>query len=218
MTIPRGQRVALVGPSGSGKTTIVQLALRLYDPQQGQVRMAGIDLRRFTGLQLRKRFGVVPQDPFIFRATARDNVRVACPEASDAAIERACELANAWEFVQRLPGGLDSLIGEGGASLSGGQRQRLALARAFLAEPQLFVLDEATSALDTLSEKLIEDALRKNLGGRTAIVVAHRLATVKYCDRILVLDHGRIVQDGSYDELARSGLFRDLLHGQQVQP
>jgi ABC-type multidrug transport system fused ATPase/permease subunit len=216
LTIPYGQSVALVGPSGSGKTTIAQLALRLYDPQKGQVLIGGTDARRFTGSQLRRHFGVVPQDPFIFRATARDNVRVARPDASDAAIQSACELANAWEFIECLPGGLDAPIGEGGASLSGGQRQRLALARAFLAEPQLFVLDEATSALDSLSEKLIEDALRKNLRGRTAIVIAHRLATVKHCDRIIVLDEGRVVQDGSYDELAGSGLFRDLLRSQRV--
>jgi ABC-type multidrug transport system fused ATPase/permease subunit len=216
LTIPYGQRIAFVGPSGSGKTTLAQLVLRLYDPQHGEVRIGGTDARRFAGAELRKQFGVVPQDAFIFRATVRDNVRVGCPDASDASIQRACEMANAWEFVSRLPGLLDASIGEGGSSLSGGQRQRLAIARALLADPQLFVFDEATSALDTLSEKLIGEVLSNNLGARTAIFIAHRLATVKSCDRILVLDEGCIVQDGSYDELVRGGLFRDLVLGQQL--
>jgi ABC-type multidrug transport system fused ATPase/permease subunit len=216
LTIPYGQRIAFVGPSGSGKTTLGQLVMRLYDPQRGEVRIGGTDVRRFAGSELRKHFGVVPQEAFIFRATVRDNVRVACPDASDADIQRACEMANAWEFVCRLPGLLDAPIGEGGSSLSGGQRQRLAIARALLADPQLFVFDEATSSLDTLSEKLIGDVLNKNLGARTAIFIAHRLATVKSCDRILVLDGGCIVQDGSYNDLVRGGLFRDLVLGQQL--
>jgi ABC-type multidrug transport system fused ATPase/permease subunit len=216
LTIPYGQRVAFVGPSGSGKTTVAQLALRLYDPQNGEVRIGGIDARRFTAAELRRNFGIVPQDPFIFRSTVRDNVRVACPDATDGAIERACRLANAWEFVERLPGRLDARVGEGGSSLSGGQRQRLAIARALLAEPQIFIFDEATSALDTLSEKLIQETLENSLGGRTAIFVAHRLATVKNCDRILVLERGRVVQDGSFDGLAGTGLFEELVRGQRL--
>ncbi|HZU84953.1 MAG TPA: ABC transporter ATP-binding protein [Polyangiaceae bacterium] len=218
LTVPYGQRVALVGPSGAGKTTIAQLALRLYDPGQGVVRIGGIDVRRFTGAELRKHIGVVPQDPFIFRATVRDNVRVSRPEAPDAAIRRACELANAWEFVAELPGRLDARLGEGGSSLSGGQRQRLAIARALLADPDIFIFDEATSALDTVSEKLIQDALDKCLGGRTAVFIAHRLATVRNCDRILVVDAGRVVQDGTYDELIeRGGLFGALVRGQTLR-
>ena len=218
LAIPYGQKLAFVGPSGAGKTTIAQLALRLYDPSLGEVRIGGIDVRQFRGAELRKRIGVVPQDPFIFRASIRDNVRVARPEASDTAIRRACEMANAWEFVRGLPGQLEARVGEGGSTLSGGQRQRLAIARALLAEPDFFIFDEATSALDTVSEKLIQDALEKNLAGRTAIFIAHRLATVKTCDRIVVLDGGRIVQDGTYDELiARSGLFGDLVRGQQLR-
>ena len=145
LTIPRGQRLALVGPSGAGKSTLAQLLLRLYDPQTGTVRLGGVDLRYFEAGDLRKQFGVVPQDPFIFRTTMRDNVRVARPDASDDAIRRACELANAWEFIARLPGGLDARVGEGGSSLSGGQRQRLAIARALLSEPQCFIFDEATA-------------------------------------------------------------------------
>ena len=218
LTIPRGQRLALVGPSGAGKSTLAQLLLRLYDPQAGAVRLGGVDLRKFEAADLRKQFGVVPQDPFIFRTTMRDNVRVARPEASDAAIRRACELSNAWEFIARLPGGLDARVGEGGSSLSGGQRQRLAIARALLSEPQCFIFDEATSALDTLSEQLIQEALDRNLGGRTVIFIAHRLATVKNCDRILVIADGRIAQDGTYAHLAgQPGLFQDLVRGQSLR-
>ena len=218
LTIPRGQRLALVGPSGAGKSTLAQLLLRLYDPQSGHVRFGGIDLRKFTSSDLRKQFGVVPQDPFIFRTSVRDNVRVARPDATDAVIRRACELANAWEFIAKLPGGLDARVGEGGSSLSGGQRQRLAIARALLTEPECFIFDEATSALDTLSEQLIQEALEKNLGGRTVIFIAHRLATVKNCDRILVIADGRVTQDGTYAELvAQPGLFQELVHGQSLR-
>ena len=218
LTIPRGQRIALVGPSGAGKSTLAQLVLRLYDPQSGQVRLGGIDLRKFEASDLRKAFGVVPQDPFIFRTTMRDNVRVARPDATDAAIQRACELANAWEFIARLPGGLSARVGEGGSSISGGQRQRLAIARALLAEPECFIFDEATSALDTLSEQLIQEALEKNLGGRTVIFIAHRLATVKNCDRILVISEGKVLQDGSYQSLvSQPGLFQEMVHGQSLR-
>jgi ABC-type multidrug transport system fused ATPase/permease subunit len=218
LAIPRGQRLALVGPSGAGKSTLAQLLLRLYDPQSGVVRLGGIDLRQFEANGLRKEFGVVPQDPFIFRTTMRDNVRVARPDATDGAIRRACELANAWEFIAKLPGGLDARVGEGGSSLSGGQRQRLAIARALLAEPECFIFDEATSALDTLSEQLIQEALEKNLGGRTVIFIAHRLATVKNCDRILVIADGRVAQDGTYAQLVtQPGMFQDLVHGQSLR-
>ena len=218
LVIPYGQKIAFVGPSGAGKSTIAQLALRLYDPLRGQVRMGGVDVRDLRAAELRKRIGVVPQDPFIFRSSVRDNVRVARPEASDAAIRRACELANAWGSSKSLQGQLDARVGEGGSSLSGGQRQRLAIARALLADPDVFIFDEATSALDTMSERLIQDAIEKNLGGRTAIFIAHRLATVKNCDRIVVVDGGRIVQDGTYGELiASGGLFGELVRGQQLR-
>ncbi|HSI07032.1 MAG: ABC transporter ATP-binding protein [Rariglobus sp.] len=218
LAIPYGQRIAIVGPSGAGKSTLLQLLLRLYDPASGTVSIAGTDVRRMAGRDLRRLFGVVPQDTFIFRSTLRDNLRLARPDATDEEIRRACEQANAWEFIERLPEGLSTPVGEGGSSLSGGQRQRIAIARVFLAAPPYFVFDEATSALDTLSEQLIQEAIEKNLTGRTALFVAHRLSTVKNCDRILVMESGAVVQDGSYDELlAQPGLFRELVHGQQLR-
>ena len=217
LRIPYGQKVAVVGPSGAGKSTLVQLLLRLYDPQEGVVAVDGVDLRRLPGRELRRRFGVVPQDPFLFRTTLRDNLRVARPEATDAELQRACEQANAWEFIARLPGGLSTPVGEGGTTLSGGQRQRLAIARVLLADPAFLIFDEATSALDTLSERLIQQAIERSLGGRTGIFIAHRLATVQHCDRILVMRDGRIEQDGSYAELAAiPGLFRELVEGQRL--
>jgi ABC-type multidrug transport system fused ATPase/permease subunit len=218
LSIAPGERVAFVGPSGAGKTTITQLLLRLYDPQAGAVRIGGVDIRSVASASLRRHFGVVPQDPFIFNTTLRDNLRVARPDATDEAIRRACEKANAWEFIAALPGGLDARVGEGGSMLSGGQRQRLAIARALLAEPECFIFDEATSALDTLSEQLISQALEHNLGDRSAIFIAHRLSTVKHCHRIFVLENGALVQAGTYDELvAAGGLFQDLVRGQQLR-
>ncbi len=216
--IPYGQSVALVGPSGSGKSTIAQLLLRLYDPNRGEVLFGGQNIRHSAGSEIRRRFGVVPQDPFIFRTTIRQNLRVAEPEADDDAIEMACRLANAWEFIEKLPDRLDTRVGEGGSNLSGGQRQRLAIARALLANPPAFLFDEATSALDTLSEQLIQETMRRVCAGRSAIIIAHRLATVRDCHRILVVNKGRLEQDGSYEELiARPGLFRELVQGQQLK-
>ncbi|HTL51662.1 MAG TPA: ABC transporter ATP-binding protein [Planctomycetota bacterium] len=218
LTIPYGQRVAIVGPSGAGKSTIIQLLMRLYDPGVGRITIDGVDLRRFAGPNLRRKIGVVPQDPFIFRTNIRENVRVANPEADLPTIRKACELANAWEFIEKLPEGLSTPVGEGGSTLSGGQRQRLAIARVLLANPSFLIFDEATSALDTVSEQLIQSALEKNLVGRTAIFIAHRLATVKNCDRILVLRDGQLVQDGPYSELiAKPGPFRTLVESQQLR-
>ncbi|MDD5349703.1 MAG: ABC transporter ATP-binding protein [Chthoniobacteraceae bacterium] len=217
LRIPYGQHVALVGPSGSGKTTLVQLLLRLYDPNGGSVRLGGTDLRRFSGTKLRRCFGVVPQDPYFFQTTLRENLCVALPDADDAAIRRACEEANAWEFIETMPAGLDTPVGERGSTLSGGQRQRLAIARAVLNAPPFFVFDEATSALDTMSERLIQDSLNRVTKGRTAVFIAHRLATVRTCDRILVLSGGRIVQDGSFAELSeREGLFKQMLESSEL--
>ena len=217
LTIPYGQTIAFVGPSGAGKSTISQLMLRLYDPQSGRITLGGVDLLHVRGNELRRRFGVVPQDPFIFRTSIRDNIAVARPDADEAAIRLACEQANAWEFISRQPKGLDTPVGEGGSTLSGGQRQRLAIARVLLASPPFFIFDEATSALDTISEDLIQQALNRNLGGRTAIFIAHRLATVKKVDRIVVLRNGMIEQDGTYDALVKQpGLFRELVEGQQL--
>jgi ABC-type multidrug transport system fused ATPase/permease subunit len=218
LTIPYGQRVALVGPSGAGKSTITQLLLRLYDPDQGAILIGGLNIRHCQGGELRRRFGVVPQDPFIFRTSIRHNLCVANPEAKDADVRRACERANAWEFISRLPDGLETPVGEGGSTISGGQRQRLAIARALLAQPDFFIFDEATSALDTVSEKLVQEAMENAVAGRTALIIAHRLATVKNCDRILVIDDGQIVQDGKYDDLVgRPGLFKDLVQGQALK-
>jgi ABC-type multidrug transport system fused ATPase/permease subunit len=218
LSIPYGQRVALVGPSGAGKSTITQLLLRLYDPDEGAVLIGGLNIRHCRGPDLRQRFGVVPQDPFIFRASIRENLRVSDSDADDAAIRHACELANAWEFIGKLPEGLDTPVGEGGCTLSGGQRQRLAIARALLGNPDFLIFDEATSALDTVSEGLVRDALARSLNGRTTLIIAHRLATVKDCERILVIDGGKIVQDGSYDALvSQTGVFRDLVQGQVLR-
>ena len=215
--IPYGQSVALVGPSGSGKSTIAQLMLRLYDPNEGSIHFGGQDIRQCEGAEVRKRYGVVPQDPFIFKTTIRKNIQVAKPDATDAEIESACRRANAWEFIQKLAEGLDTRVGEGGSNLSGGQRQRLAIARAILSNPPVFLFDEATSALDTISEQLIQDTLKQVCAGRTSIIIAHRLSTVRDCQRILVLRNGQIQQDGSYDSLVTiPGLFRELVEGQQL--
>jgi subfamily B ATP-binding cassette protein MsbA len=218
LTIPYGQRVALVGPSGAGKSTITQLLLRLYDPDQGAVLIGGLNLRHCRGPELRHRFGVVPQDPFIFRTTLRENLCVARTDASEVEIRNACERASAWEFISKLPHGLETRVGESGSTLSGGQRQRLAIARALLANPDFFIFDEATSALDSVSEHLVQQAVENAVSGRTALIIAHRLSTVKNCDRILVAAGGRIMQDGSYDRLASEpGIFRELVHGQVLK-
>ena len=215
--IPYGQSVALVGPSGSGKSTIAQLMLRLYDPNEGVIHFGGQDISQCEGSEVRKRFGVVPQDPFIFKTTIRKNLQVAKPDATDEEIEFACRQANAWEFISKHAEGIDTRVGEGGSNLSGGQRQRLAIARAILADPPVFLFDEATSALDTLSEQLIQDTLKRVCNGRTSIIIAHRLATVRDCQRILVIRNGRILQDGSYETLIGTpGLFRELVEGQQL--
>ena len=218
LTIPFGQRVAFVGPSGSGKSTLAKLLLRLYDPEGGEVRLGGVDLRRCRASEVRQKFGVVPQDPYLFATTVRENLQVTRPNATDEEMRHACEMANAWEFVSRLPQGLDTLIGESGARLSGGQKQRLAIARALLNDPRYLVFDEATSALDTVSERLVQDALGKILadGQRTAVFIAHRLSTIKNCDRILVIDNGRVVQDGTFEYLKHAeGLFRRMVESDQ---
>ena len=212
LTIPYGQRIALVGPSGSGKSTMTQLLLRFYDPDEGTISLHGRDLKNFRSRDLRRLFGVVPQEPYLFSTTLRDNLRLIRTDAADADIIHACKMANAWEFIEKLPKGLDTIVGESGSTLSGGQRQRLAVARALLPDPPFFIFDEATSALDTLSEKLIQESLDRILVGKTAIFIAHRLSTVATCDRILVLQDGNIVQDGTYAQLsAQPGLFRTMV-------
>jgi ABC-type multidrug transport system fused ATPase/permease subunit len=211
VTIPPGQSVALVGPSGGGKTTFINLLLRFYDPDSGVIRLGEHDIRDLPVAGYRSQFGVVLQDPFLFNDTIFNNLTAVKPEATEAEVRRALELAQAWEFVAGLKGGWDFEVGEGGGNLSGGQRQRIAIARCFLTDPRVMILDEATSALDNQSELLVQQALRTMMQGRTVIIIAHRLSTVRHVDRILVLQEGCIVQDGSYEALsATPGLFRDL--------
>jgi ABC-type multidrug transport system fused ATPase/permease subunit len=214
-SIPYGQRVALVGPSGAGKSTVAALLLRLYDPNEGAILLDGHDLRNLQPRTIRRKFGIVPQEAFLFQATVRENVRVAKPDATDEDIIEALRRAAALDFVNELPQQLDTFIGEGGANLSGGQRQRMAIARALLVNPPIFIFDEATSALDNVSEHAIQETMKTMFTGRTAIIVAHRLSTIRFVDRILVFDSGRIVQDGSFRELStRPGLFLNLLESQ----
>jgi ATP-binding cassette subfamily B protein len=205
LRVSQGERVALVGPSGAGKTTVLALLLRFYDPQAGTVRIGGTDLREFEPQALRRLIAVVPQDPVIFAASVLDNVRYGRPEASREEAERACERAFATEFIQRLPQGMDTRLGERGVTLSGGQRQRLSIARALLADRPILLLDEATSSLDAASERMVQQALEALERGRTTLVIAHRLATVQHADRIVVMDRGGIVAQGSHAELMRSG-------------
>jgi ATP-binding cassette subfamily B protein len=211
LRIAAGERVALVGPSGAGKTTVFALLLRFYDPQAGAIRVDGVELREMDPRALRALMAVVPQDPVIFAASVFDNVRYGRPDASRAEVERACAEAFAAEFIARLPQGYDTLLGERGVTLSGGQRQRLSIARALLADRPLLLLDEATSSLDAESERMVQQALERLERGRTTLVIAHRLATVQHADRIVVIDRGALVAQGTHAELMRQGgLYANL--------
>jgi len=200
-----GERVAIVGPSGAGKSTVFHLLLRFYDPAAGAVTFDGVRTDAADPHALRSRIALVPQDVAIFAASIADNIRFGRPDASDDEVKRAAELAAASEFINKLPQTFDTMIGERGITLSGGQRQRIAIARAILRAAPLLLLDEATSSLDAESETLVQAALERLMEGRTTIVIAHRLATVQSCDRILVLDQGRIVEEGTHDRLAAAG-------------
>jgi ATP-binding cassette subfamily B protein len=203
LDVRASEKVALVGPSGAGKTTVFQLLLRFYDPQAGDVRIDGVELRTADPRDVRRQLALVQQDPVIFATTVLENVRYGRPDATDAEVKAACDAAYATEFIERMPDRYDALLGERGVRVSGGQRQRLAIARAILADRPILLLDEATSALDAESERIVQRALERLMAGRTVLMIAHRLATVRHADRIAVMERGRIVAMGTHDALVR---------------
>jgi ATP-binding cassette subfamily B protein len=205
LKVASGETIAIVGPSGAGKSTVFQLLLRYYDPQSGLITLDGVATAQMDLQTLRGRIGIVPQDAVIFSSSALDNIRYGRPEASDDEVKAAAQAAFAHEFITALPEGYDTFLGERGVRLSGGQRQRIAIARAMLKNPPLLLLDEATSALDAESERMVQAALESAMRGRTTLVIAHRLATVQQADRILVLDPGRVVEEGRHAELVKQG-------------
>ena len=211
LEIAPGETVALVGPSGAGKTTMIQLIQRFWDPETGRVTIDGYDLREMARVDFRQAVALVPQDPVVFAASARDNIRFGRPDASDAEVEEAARAAHAYDFLAALPEGLDTYVGERGVMLSGGQKQRIAIARAILRDAPILLLDEATSALDAASERAVQAAVDQLARTRTTVIVAHRLATVKKADRIVVFEEGRIVAQGTHDSLvAAGGLYAEL--------
>jgi ATP-binding cassette subfamily B protein len=211
LDVPAGTTVALVGHTGAGKSTIAKLLARFYDPTEGRIAVDGIDLRELTQSSLRHQLGIVPQEGFLFAGTVRENIAFGRPGATDEQIHAAAEAVGADEFVARLEDAWDTQLQERGTRLSLGQRQLVAFARALLADPRILILDEATSSVDIGTERRIERALRELLAGRTAFVIAHRLSTIRDADVIVVLEHGRVVEQGTHDELiARRGLYTSL--------
>lgn len=217
--IAPGERVGLVGHSGSGKTSLIKLIQRLYDVSGGRIMIDGQDIARVQQASLRAQIAIVQQEPLLFHRSLADNIAYARPGASRAEIEEAARQANAHEFIAALPQGYDTLVGERGVKLSGGERQRVAIARAFLADAPILIFDEATSSLDSESEVLIQQAMERLMRGRTTLVVAHRLSTVRALDRLLVLEHGRVVEEGTHDALVRrdNGLYRRLFERQALE-
>jgi len=210
--IKNNESVGLVGVSGSGKSTFTKLAMRLYDISEGAVKLYGRNIREYNIHDMRKCFGVVPQNPFMFQCSILENIRIACPKASNIEVIKAMEMAHVHEFVNELPQGWNTIIGDGGLNLSGGQKQRIAIARAILGNPDILIFDEATSALDNVSEKLIQKSMEELMKTHTVIIVAHRLTTIRNVDRILVFKDGDIVEEGKFDELAaKDGAFKELL-------
>ena len=211
LAVEPGEAVALVGPSGAGKSTVFQLLLRFYAAQEGEISFDGVDIADLDPTELRRHIAIVAQDPVIFSGSLADNIRYGRPEASDEDVRRAADAAAATEFIARLPDGLNTRVGERGVTLSGGQRQRIAIARANLRDAPLLLLDEATSALDAENERLVQQGFANLMTGRTTIVIAHRLATIQRLKRIVVMDQGRVVGEGSHAELvARGGLYARL--------
>ena len=214
-TINAGERVALVGPSGAGKTTITYLLPRFYDPTEGRIVLDGHDLRDLTQQSLRAQIGVVTQDTFLFHTSVRENLRYARPDATDEEMFAAARSANIHDFLAELPDGYQTIVGERGFRLSGGEKQRLAMARALLKNPRILILDEATSHLDATSEHLIQQALQVLLQGRTSVIIAHRLSTILNADKIVVLDHGRVMEVGSHLDLVDNGGLYSVLFERQ---
>ncbi|TAK46323.1 MAG: ATP-binding cassette domain-containing protein [Saprospiraceae bacterium] len=210
--VAAGQKVALVGPSGAGKSTIVQLLLKFYTMNSGEIRVDGININDMNTTAYRQNIAIVPQEVLLFGGTIRENILYGKPGASDEELQQAAIKANAWDFIQSFPEGLETVVGERGIKLSGGQRQRVAIARAILKNPSILLLDEATSSLDAESERVVQDALDKLMEGRTSIIIAHRLATVRNVDCIYVIDNGRIVESGTHDELSQleDGIYKSL--------
>ncbi|MEZ4416977.1 MAG: ABC transporter ATP-binding protein [Gemmatimonadota bacterium] len=215
-TVPKGSVVALVGPSGAGKSTVIDLLGRFYEVGEGRIRIDGTDLRDFTVRSLRRQLGIVSQETVLFHDTVRANIAYGLENVDEAALEQAARAAHAHEFIQQLPDGYDTLVGERGTELSGGQRQRLSIARAILRDPPILIFDEATSALDTESERLVQAAIERLLAGRTVFVIAHRLSTIQKADRILVFEEGRLVESGPHQQLVEGGGLYSRLHALQA--
>lgn len=219
VTIGKGRMIGVVGPSGSGKSTLADLALRLYDPSHGRVTLDGTDARQFTQASYRGLFGVVPQEPILFNDTVRRNIAYGRDGITDDDIVGAARLANAHDFISALPQGYDTPVGERGTRLSGGERQRVAIARALVGRPPILIFDEATSSLDSASERVVQAAIDRAIGGHTAIVIAHRISTIRNADTILVIDHGRVVESGTHAELLERGdLYRRLYEAGAAEP